>query len=65
VSLQSELYIRSTRPPEAENETMSELTDRMLLCQFDGAEFEFETLIEVAVTVVEWCLIDKLSSCDL
>jgi hypothetical protein len=42
VSLQSELYIRSTRPPEAENETMSELTDRMLLCQFSGAEFESE-----------------------
>jgi len=45
VSLQSELYIRSTRPPEAENELVSELTERMFLSQFSGAEFESDDRI--------------------
>jgi len=51
VSLQSELYIRSTRPPEVENETMSDLTKRMSLSQFGHAEHESENRIALSLLV--------------
>ena len=51
MSLQSELYIRSTRPPEAENELVSELTERMFLSQFGHAEHESENRIALSLLV--------------